>query len=77
MRYAVLFLVVLCGLCCYLAYRLGDNRGRMDCQSAQDEIVRQADITAQRIRTDVGRIVNTTSVPDIRRMLHEKYTIAD
>lgn len=77
MRYAVLFLVVLCGLCLCLAYRLGDSRGRMDCQSAQGEIMRQADIAAQRIRTDVGRIVNATAVPDIRRVLREKYTIAD
>lgn len=77
MRYAVLFLVLLCGLCMYLAYRLGNSRGRMDCEGAQILEKDRYEQKIHRIQTDISRIVITTNTDDIRRLLHENYTIAD
>lgn len=77
MRYAVLFLVVLCGLCLCLAYRLGDSRGRMDCERTQTVERNRFEQENRIIQADVSRVVITTHTDDIRRLLRENYTIAD
>jgi len=77
MKYAVMFLCVLGLGCMYLAYRLGNARGRMDCEQVQSDVVQQAEDKSRRIQTAVARIVVGTATADIRRMLREKYTIAD
>lgn len=69
--------VVLCGLCMCLAYRLGDSRGRMDCEHMQSVERNKSERAHRSIQADVSRVVIATPTDDIRRMLRENYTIAE
>lgn len=77
MKYAILFMFVLCGLCMCLAYRLGDYRGRMDCEHMQSVERNKSERAQRSIQADVSRVVIATPTDDIRRMLRENYTIAE
>lgn len=77
MKYAIIAICILSGLCvCYIG-RTYYERGRADCEKAQSIAAKHADDNARRIQTDVTRTVVHTATADIRRLLREKYTIAD
>ena len=77
MKYVYFALVVLVFCCVYMSYRLGDISGRMACREAQVVAVRDAADATRRIQSSVAATVAHTATADIRRVLREKYTIAD
>lgn len=77
MKYAILGICVLGGLCLYFVGQTYYTRGRADCEQAQAVANQQSAVAIQRIQTTVARTVVSTGVADIRRVLREQYTIAD
>ena len=69
-------IIAICGLI-FAAYTLGASRGSAKCQAraAQQTI---NTITTQQIKTEkINAETYHTNLRDIRRILHEKYTIAE
>ncbi len=62
---------------CFIVCRTYYIRGRVDCEQKQVAIVRQTDNKIRCVQAEVARVANTTATVDIRRLLREKYTIAD
>ena len=76
-----LYLVGLISLALFLCFLAGEFRGNAKCHEelAQETIenLKNNQIIYENQRKEIDEKVFSTSLHDIRRILHEKYTIAD
>lgn len=77
MKYAIIGICILGGLCGYFIGQVYYARGKMDCERLQVVATQQLATTVRQVQATVARDAAVTSTADIRRVLREKYTIAD
>ncbi len=75
MRY--IYVLVFCGVVCAGAYWAGARNGAARCREQQSASAQQTQIRIIKQTEKINEDVMRTAVCDIRRVLREKYTIAE